>query len=272
VQRMQGVVRYHRVGVGASRRKVPVALGGWRWPALLLCAAVVIASLILPTSVVTYWLLRGLLAGESLLPLWAALLNSMRAAGLAAMSAALLALPVAYLIVRFPGRFSLAVFNLSYLGNGLPGIAIALSLVFFGANFAPFLYQTLAMLIFAYIVRFLPEATGTLRAGLLQISPRLEEAARTLGLNRRQAIRHITIPLLQPGIWAGVALVFLSTIKELPATLLLGPTGFSTLATQIWSATSEAFYTRAAAPALILLVVSGLSIVLILQQEERNSS
>jgi iron(III) transport system permease protein len=215
---------------------------------------------------------RGLLAGESLVPLWEALLNSVRAAGLAAVAAALLALPVAYLAVRFASPFSLAVFNLAYIGNGLPGIVIALSLVFFGANYAPMLYQTLVMLIFAYVVRFLPEAAGTLRAGLLQISPRLEEAARTLGFSRRQAIQRVTIPLLQPGIWAGVALVFLSTIKELPATLLLGPIGFSTLATQIWSATSEAFYTRAAAPALILLVVSGLSIVFILRQEERSRS
>jgi iron(III) transport system permease protein len=269
-QRMQGVARYHRIGVGASRRQQKVVLGAWRWPATLFCATVVIASLVLPASVVTYWLTRGLLAGESLVPLWTALGNSVRAAGLAALVAAALALPIAYLNVRFPGRFSTWVYNLAYIGNGLPGIVIALSLVFFGANYAPFLYQTLAMLIFAYIVRFLPEATGTLRAGLLQISPRLEEAARTLGFNRRQAIRRVTIPLLQPGIWAGVALVFLSTIKELPATLLLGPTGFGTLATQIWSATSEAFFTRAAAPALILLVVSGLSIVLILQQEERS--
>jgi iron(III) transport system permease protein len=271
VQRMQGVARYHRINIGSSRRKQPVILGAWRWPALLLCSTVVIASLVLPASVVTYWLIRGLTAGESLVPLWSALLNSVRAAGLAAVTAAVLALPIAYLLVRFPGRYSTWVYNLAYIGNGLPGIVIALSLVFFGANYAPFLYQTLAMLIFAYIVRFLPEVTGTLRAGLLQISPRLEEAARTLGYSRRQAIRRVTLPLLQPGIWAGVALVFLSTIKELPATLLLGPTGFSTLATQIWSATSEAFFTRAAAPALILLVVSALSIVLILRQEERSS-
>jgi iron(III) transport system permease protein len=271
-QRMQGVARYHRLGAGANRRKAPVALGGWRWLALFFCASVVIASLILPAGVVTYWLVRGVLAGESLVPVSAALLNSVKAAGLAALAATLLALPVAYLVVRFYGRYSLAVYNLAYIGNGLPGIVIALSLVFFGANYAPFLYQSLAMLVFAYVVRFLPEATGTQRAGLLQISPRLEEAARMLGYSRRQAILRVTIPLLQPGIWAGFALVFLSAIKELPATLLLGPTGFSTLATQIWSATSEAFYARAAAPALILLLVSGLSIVLILRQEERGST
>lgn len=269
-QRMQGVARYHRTGVGSGRRRAPVSLGRWRIPALLFCSSVVMASLILPASVVTYWLVRGLLAGESLLPMTTPLINSVRAAGITAIVAALLALPIAYLAVRFPDRYSIGVLNLAYIGNGLPGIVIALSLVFLGANYVHFLYQTLAMLVFAYVVRFLPESIGTLRSGLLQISPRLEEAARTLGLSRRQAIMRVTIPLLRPGISAGLALVFLSTIKELPVTLLLGPTGFSTLATQIWSATSEAFYARAAAPALFLLVVSALSIVIIMRQEESN--
>jgi iron(III) transport system permease protein len=128
------------------------------------------------------------------------------------------------------------------------------------------------MLVFAYTVRFLPQAMGALRANLLQISPRLEEAGRSLGLTPRQTLWQITAPLLRPGLWTSVALVFLSTIKELPATLLLGPTGFSTLATQIWSATAEAFFARAAAPALILLLVSTLSIIIILQQEERGAA
>lgn len=269
--RLQGSTRYHRIGVGAGRQKPLISLDRWQLLAQLFCGIVVLTSLVIPTGVITYWLIRGLLAGESLVPFWAALGNSVRAAGLSAIAAVVLALPISYLVVRFPSRYSITIFNLSYLGNGLPGIVIALSLVFFGANYMPMLYQTLAMLIFAYVVRFLPEATGTLRTGLLQISPRLEEAARTLGFSRRQAIRRVILPLLRPGIWASVALVFLSTIKELPATLLLGPTGFSTLATQIWSATSEAFFTRAAAPALVLLLISALSIVFILGQEEQNA-
>ena len=127
------------------------------------------------------------------------------------------------------------------------------------------------MLIFAYVVRFLPQASGNVRTSLLQISPRLEEASRSLGASRRKMLWRITIPLLRPGILTGAALVFLSTMKELPATLLLGPTGFTTLATQIWSATDEAFFARAAAPALILLAVSALSIGIILGHEERTA-
>ena len=224
----------------------------------------------MPTAVITYWLVRGLAAGESLQPVTLATWNSVHAATLAAAVSVVLALPVSYLAVRYPSRFSSFVSQGVYLGYGLPGIVVALSLVFLGANYAIFFYQTLAMLIFAYTVRFLPQGVGALRGNLLQISPRLEEAARSLGLNRRQVVRRITLPLLSPGIWAGAALVFLSSMKELPATLLLGPTGFTTLATQIWSATSEAFFAQAAAPALLLLAVSGLSIVFILRQEERG--
>ena len=150
------------------------------------------------------------------------------------------------------------------------GIVVALSLVFFGANYTPWLYQTIAMLVFAYTVRFLPQALGTLRTNLLQLSPRLEEAGRSLGLNRRRPLWRITLPLLRPGIWTGAALVFRTTIKDLPVTLLLSPAGFTTLATQIWSASSEAFYARAAAPALLLVTVSAFSIVVLLGQEEQE--
>jgi iron(III) transport system permease protein len=268
-KRVQGKARLHRAGVGTNRRYQTVALGRWTLPALALCATLVVAALVMPAGVVTYWLIRGLRAGESLLPVWAAMANSVRASLLAASAAALLALPVAYFAVRFPSRYSSGIYDAVFLGNGLPGIVLALSLVFLGANYAPFLYQTLAMLTFAYLVRFLPEATGTVRTGLVQISPRLEEAARSLGLTRSKAVVRVTLPLLRPGIWAGFALVFLSTMKELPATLLLGPTGYTTLATQIWSATGEAFFTRAAAPSLLLLAVSGVSMLFILRQEDQ---
>jgi len=271
-QRIQGRRSTYRSGVGATRKQQQVALGGWRWPAFLFCSLLVTTALIMPTSVITYWLLRGWWAGESLQPVWLATLNSVKASGLAALAAVCCALPVAYLAVRFPSRLSLWLSRIVYMGYGLPGIVIALSLVFFGANYLTPLYQTLVMLIFAYTVRFLPQAMGALRANLLQISPRLEEAARSLGLTQRQTLWQVTAPLLRPGLWASVALVFLSTIKELPATLLLGPTGFTTLATQIWSATEEAFFARAAAPALILLIVSAFSIVIILQQEERGAA
>ena len=276
-QRMQGRGRYYRSSAGAIRARKTIALKEWKWAAMLLCGTIVFVSLVLPTSVVIYWLLRGLSSGESLMPVWAAAGNSIHAAGLAAITCAVLAMPIAYMIVRYPSKQSTFVENATYIGYGLPGIVIALSLVYFGAkylgrnSFFP-LYQTLTMLICAYAVRFLPQAVGAMRTSLEQISPRLSDAAQSLGHGRFRTFGRVTLPLLRSGIWTGGALVFLTTIKELPATLILGPTGFPTLATQIWSATEEAFFARAAAPSLLLLLVSGLSMVILLRQEEKSES
>ncbi len=268
--RGRGRPRYYRSSAGVTAPRRRIELAHRKWPALIFCGAVVLAALVLPTGVILFWLLRGLAAGESLAPVWAATLNSFRAGALAAVAAAFLGLPVAYAAVRMGGRLMSFAARAVYMGYGLPGIVIALSLVFFGANFAPWLYQTLWMLVFAYVVRFLPQAMGAMQISLLQMNPRLEEAGRSLGLGNRAVFRRITAPIVRPGVLAGMALVFLTTVKELPATLLLSPTGFQTLATQIWSGTDEAFFARAAAPALILLTMSAFSIFLVLVQEEKE--
>ena len=269
--RGRGRPRYYRSGAGAVPSRNRIELANWRVPALIYCGAVVMAALVMPTGVITFWLLRGLASGESLVPVWTATVNSFRAGAMAAVAAAALGLPVAYAAVRLRGRLMSLAARAVYIGYGLPGIVIALSLVFFGANFAPGIYQTMWMLVFAYVVRFLPQAMGAMQISLLQMNPRLEEAGRSLGLGNRAVFRRITAPIVRPGVLAGMALVFLTTVKELPATLLLSPTGFSTLATQIWSATDEAFFTKAAAPALMLLAMSAFSIFLVLMQEERES-
>jgi iron(III) transport system permease protein len=126
----------------------------------------------------------------------------------------------------------------------------------------PGLYQTQAMLALAYVVLFLPQAVGALRASLLQVSPSLEEAARSLGCGRRGVWARVTLPLVRPGLVAGFGLVFLTAMKELPATLLLAPIGFTTLATQVWGSTNEALFARAAAPALAIVALSALPLLL----------
>jgi iron(III) transport system permease protein len=127
------------------------------------------------------------------------------------------------------------------------------------------------MLVFAYLVMFLPQSVGTIRGSLLQVNPRLEESARCLGQTPWQTLRKVTIPLVRPGITSGVALIFLTAIKELPATLLLSPIGFRTLASQIWVATNDAAFVDAAAASLgLLLVCAGLTLVLVSQERYRH--
>jgi len=171
----------------------------------------------------------------------------------AGVAAVLAALPVALLVVRTPRPWTRALERLSYGANALPGVVVALSLVFFTVRFLNPLYQRLPVLIFAYVVLFLPLAVSSVYGSALQAPPALDDVARSLGKRPREVFRTITAPLLAPGVAAGAALVFLTCLKELPATLLLGPTGFETLSTRLWSATQAGAFGDAALPALLLV-------------------
>ena len=254
--RLRGGGRLYRSTPGVARRAAPVALGRWRWPALAWCGLVTSAFLALPAAVLGYWLARGLRNERELdVPLGEAL-NSLGASGLAALAAVVAALPVAALALRHPGRWTRLLERLSYAGNALPGIVIALSLVFFAARYLTPVYQTLALLVFAYVVRFFPQALAGVESSLERVSPRLEEAARGLGRGPVATALRVTVPLVRSGLLAGAALVFLSAMKELPATLLLRPIGFDTLATEVWRFTSVGAYSQAALPALVLIAAS----------------
>jgi iron(III) transport system permease protein len=267
--RLHGRARYDR---GAARPPTHISLGAWRWPALAFCSLVVLLGLVLPIGVLAYWLVRGLRAGETLSALAPAIVNSLSASGAGATITVLAALPVAILAVRRPGRLTRLLERLTYSAFALPAIAVALALVFFGINYARFFYQTFPMLILAYTILFLPQAVGALRAALLQVHPSLEEAARSLGRGPAEVFLTITAPLIRPGILAGASLVFLTTMKELPATLILAPIGFKTLATSVWSAVSEAFFAQAAAPALLIVALSSLPLALFSMREQRPTS
>ncbi|QGG97036.1 ABC transporter permease subunit [Actinomarinicola tropica] len=267
----RGREQYHRLHGGGARLARTVHLGPWRWVAVAACAVLVLVALVLPLGVIVYWLQRGMSAGEPLRLTTDLVWGSVRASALGALGAVVAAWPIATLSVRRPGRLSRLVERLSWSGYALPGVVVALSLVYFGARYLPALYQTMWMLVFAYVVLFLPQAVGAIRSSMLQVTPSLEEASRLLGAGPFETFRRISVPLVRPGLTAGGMLVFLTCMKELPATLLLAPTGYSTLATQVYNATVEAFFARAAAPALALVVLAALPMaVLVLRENERE--
>ena len=230
---------YHRSSPGAARHAAIVPLGRWRWPATGFCALVAGLALALPVAMLIVWASRGLSGETDWGAIAAATGHSLLLAGLAALAATIVALPVAWLGARHPGRYATLVEGATTTGYALPGIVVALALVFFGIRAVPALYQTLAMLVFAMVVLFLPLATGAIRAALLQVPPRLEEAARGAGRSPVAAALTVTVPLARRGVLAGAALVFLTTIKELPAVLLLSPIGFDTLPAEIWQQSSR---------------------------------
>jgi iron(III) transport system permease protein len=236
---------------------------------LAFCGGVVVFALVLPMSVLGYWIVRGIVSGQSINNLWSATWNSVSVSAMAAVLVAALSIPVAVLAVRYPSLPSRMIERLTFTGYALPGIVVALSLVFFGATFALSIYQTVWLLLIAYVVLFFPAALGATRSALLQVSPRLEESARGLGRGPLRTLKDVTVPLMRSGVAAGAALVFLITMKELPATLILGPLGFKTLATSIWSASSEAFFARAAAPALVLILLSSVPMALLMLRDRK---
>lgn len=244
-------------------------LGRWRWPALLFTGAVSFASLFLPIGILSYWIARGLqqawlkdsttLVQENTL-IFSDLLEPAQSSFLIALGAAalavLLALPIAILSVRYRGRWATFFERLSYSSYALPGIVVALAFVYIGINFARPLYQTVPMLMAAYMVLFVPLAVAAERTALSRIPVELEEVGYSLGGSRWEILRYVTLPLMRPGLVAGGSLVFLTAMKELPATLLLSPLGFRTLPMLVWANISEAFFVRAAIPTLLLLLLS----------------
>ena len=268
--RTRGRAAYHRLHGGGARAATPIPLGRWRWPAAAACGLLLLVALVLPLGVITYWFVRGTSSDEPLRLTVDLIGNSLQASALGALVSLVAAWPVAILSVRRPGLLASIVERATYVGYALPGVVVALSLVFFGARVVPAIYQTRTLLVFAYVVLFLPQAVGALRTSLLQVSPSLEEASRLLGARPLATTRRVVLPLVRPGVLAGLALVFLTCMKELPATLLLAPTGYQTLATQVWGATSEAFFSRAAAPALALVVLSAIPMLLLAKGEERG--
>jgi iron(III) transport system permease protein len=255
--RAAGRVAPVRGAAAAARAPEPVALGRWRWPALAFCAAVVGAALVLPVSVLAVWAGRADSLGDALAGLTGPGLNSLLVGALGAAVTTLCALPVAILAIRHRGRrWPRALERVTYGANALPGVVVGLALVFFAARYATPLYGTLAVLMVAYVVRFLPQALAGARSALGRVDPRLEDAARGLGRGQLSTIWSVTLPLVAPGLLAGATLVFLSVMKELPATLLLRPIGFETLATEVWTATGVSAYSEAAPPALALMIVA----------------
>ncbi|MEM9954694.1 MAG: iron ABC transporter permease [Chloroflexota bacterium] len=261
----------YRVGTGTRRTLKPVELGIWKVPALIFCALVVTIGVILPVAVMTIWFFTNV-GLESPIPIMMTDLVS-HTAGVSVISAlvvAIVALPLALLVVRNNSVVNRWIVGLAYTGNILPGIVIALALVFFASNYVTNIYQTLPLLVIGYMTRFLPFSISATRSALTQINPKVEEAARSLGKNPLQVLWHVTVPLARTGIIAGAALVFLSVMKELPTTLILRPIGYETFSTRIWQFYDEAFLPLIGLPGMVLMLISAFGLIIILWRNENH--
>jgi len=185
---------------------------------------------------------------------WGYVQNSLIVSVAAATLATLAALPVALFHARLRNKISQGYLHMASIGFVLPGPVIALGILSFVLSMLPWIYGTMFVLLLAMLIRFLPLAVQAQEASVQQLSPSLEEAGRSLGATPWENLTRIVIPVLRTGLVSAWVLVFIDTLKELPATLLLRPTGFDTLPVRIWVEASEEMLELAAPSALMLML------------------
>lgn len=241
------------------------------WVGTLLATAYLIlvvgASFGLPAYLLVMWSLSPEAQATIDSRFFGFLWNSGFLAACAATGGVLIGLPLAYMASRRPTWLNLGCLQAAYAGYVLPGPVAALAVLVLCLNFTPFFYGSVLVLIVAYVIHFLPAGLQSLEPALQQITPNLEEVARTLGLGVRQTWQHVTLPLMRNGFVVAWVLMFLQTMKELPATLLLRPVGFDTLAIRVWMEASEEYY-QLAAPSALLIVLLGLPTLLLLLSKD----
>lgn len=233
-----------------------VDLGPWKIPMVSLMAILATVSLLVPLGSLTRWSIEGFEGTD-----WATVIEALANSVLLAVSGGLLtslaAVAIAIVTIRHRYRIASVLERSVWLTHATPGIVVALSLVFFSNQIAPWIYQTTFLVLIAYLALFLPNALAAVSTPIRQSPKALDEVSSSLGLSTLQTLRKVVLPIAGPGIFAATTLVILTVLKELPATLLLRPTGMETLATRLWTDTTVADFSSAAPYALLLVVLAG---------------
>ncbi|MEV5838498.1 iron ABC transporter permease [Nocardia sp. NPDC052112] len=267
----RGKARYARIGSGAPRAAARVALGSSTIPVLLTLSAVVAGSIGVPLWTIVRWLRIGGARVWDVTEIGTALGQTIALAAMAALLTTLCAFPVAWIAVRSTSAFARIVEGANYITSSLPGIVIALAMVTVTIRWAPPLYQTVTMVVAAYVLLFLPRALVSVRAGLAQVPVGLEEVSRSLGQSGPVTFLRVTLRLTAPAAAAAAALVFVAVATELTATLLLAPSGTRTLAMRFWSLSGELDY-AAAAPYALIMIVAAVPVTYLLFTQSRKAA
>src|SRR3989442_41717 len=255
---------------GTARLARPLHLGRWRWPAALLTGAVLGLSVFIPLGVLLAQTGSACPFLEVVRDQGDYIKNSLLMAGLAATLAVILGLLIAFTARHTPPRTGALLSGTTQIGYAIPGTVLGLSLILLYNTYVPWLYGTVGVLVVAYLIRFLTQSVQGVDAALAGINPHLEEAARSLAASPWRVLRRILAPLVRPTLFAVWALVFISAMKELDATLLLRPAGFDTLPVRVYIHTVEAEYARAAVMALLLIAFTALPWMVVTRLREKK--
>jgi iron(III) transport system permease protein len=234
--------------------------------ALAACWSMATLGVFLPVGVLVYLMARSA-RGVDIAAAFRGTGASLAVAAAATVVIVIASVPVARTLASARRRAPVTLEALASVGYALPGLIVALSLVFFATRAALGIYQTMPLLVLGYLILFLPQATSAVRASVDQIPPALPEASRTLGSGPLRTLRRVDLPLMTPGMLAGAALVMLTVLKELPATIILSPPGFRSLAMRVYDESIAARYDQAALPALLILAISSVPLAGLLLRE-----
>jgi iron(III) transport system permease protein len=272
----RGRARFQGSGTLAARRIRLAGASGWA--AALLCFMPVLLGFLLPAAILLRLAVRDI-AVVNLDRYADSMLNSFAAAGLSALAATVLALLLAYAVRLHPVSAVRAGARLSALGYAVPGAVLAVAILVplarldnaldaflqahFGWNSGLLFTGSVTALVYAYVVRFLALALSNAEAGLARITPSMDEAARSLGCGPVRLAARVHAPLLARSLLIGMLLVFVDGLKELPATLVLRPFDFDTLATQAYNLAKDERLGEAALPSLTMVAVGLIPLVLV---------
>lgn len=249
-------------------------VGKKAWLAFGLCFIPVLVGFIIPTITLAVYSFNYFEQS------WTAdfrhyIANSLLLAISAAVLTVLLALVLVYSRWIYDNKLTHAITRLSVTGYALPGIVLAFGLLYpltridhwlnsiFNDSLGLLLSGTVFILLFAYVVRFITIAIGSIESSFSKITPSMDMTARTLGYSRRQILFKFHLPLLKTGIFTVLILVFVDTMKELPTTLFLRPFNFDTLATHVYQFASDERLEECALGALIIVISGVLPIILL---------
>ncbi|ARJ66876.1 iron ABC transporter permease [Magnetospirillum sp. ME-1] len=260
----RGAARFHHT-TGRYRRLPQLELRGAKaLAALAFCAMPLVLGFLAPGGMLAVWVVQdGILSGLGELAG-----NSLILAGMAGMAAVAVALPLAYAQRLRPSPLVKTCVRLASLGYAVPGSVIAVGIMvpltaldrMLGGLF---LTGTVVALTYAYLVRFLAVSVNAVESSLGKITPSMEAAARTLGAGLGKTLRRVHIPMMRTSLLSAALLVFVDVMKELPATLLMRPFNFDTLATRTFTLASDERLADAAAPALAIVVAGLLPVMLL---------
>lgn len=258
-RRVRATSKYHQAGTSAaapSRRSPMVTTRGRTWALTAFVIVVSGTAVAFPVGSLLWRMRQGTRYLSDLSRLIDATVTTLWIAVIAATIATVAALPISYLAARYRHRSIAVVEGAHFLGNALPSVVVALALVSTMLTLFKGSYQSMSILMAAYVVLYISKTIGASRSGIALVPLAAEDAARTLGRNRFSTAIEVTLRGALPGITAGWLLVVIAVMKELPVTLMLRPIGVNTLATELWAKSTLGAY-AAAAPIGVLLVLVG---------------